>query len=266
MAWAVQVEASEMRIVSPGQQGRHDVQAQKDAGNQTDVLPRPLPLSVNLSYLLIALICTVFAVGNYDSFPSRIPTHAGLDGQVNAWVGRSLSPGSLLLPVLFCAIIGISFTLAHVAMIRSGEPLGKNTPAPTAQAYASFTRATSWVMLVGGTVICAVFAFCFYASALDLVPLGLGGTVMAIVAALLLVALLFASRKTGWAQARKSTQATPGKAAHWRAGVFYYNPKDTAVFVPKRFGVGWTNNWAHPSSWLCMAALLALIVLACLMV
>jgi uncharacterized membrane protein len=35
---------------------------------------------------------------------------------------------------------------------------------------------------------------------------------------------------------------------NWYLGVFYYNPDDPAVFVPKRLGLGWTINFAHPSA------------------
>lgn len=45
---------------------------------------------------------------------------------------------------------------------------------------------------------------------------------------------------------------------HWVAGVFYYNPDDPALWVGKRFGIGWTLNFAHAASWLILAALLLL--------
>src|SRR5699024_9694244 len=44
---------------------------------------------------------------------------------------------------------------------------------------------------------------------------------------------------------------------HWKLGIFYFNPQDPALFVEKRFGVGWTNNFARPLSWV----LLGLIIL-----
>ena len=33
-------------------------------------------------------------------------------------------------------------------------------------------------------------------------------------------------------------------------GMFYYNPNDVQVVVPKRWGFGFTFNFAHPISWL----------------
>ncbi|RKP49886.1 hypothetical protein D7Z26_18840 [Cohnella endophytica] len=43
--------------------------------------------------------------------------------------------------------------------------------------------------------------------------------------------------------------------------LFYYNKDDANFLVPKSIGWGWTNNWAHPYSWLIILAVLALAVL-----
>lgn len=42
----------------------------------------------------------------------------------------------------------------------------------------------------------------------------------------------------------------------WHGGVFYYNPSDAAVIVPKRFGWGWTFNFARPTAWIYLGAIL----------
>lgn len=45
---------------------------------------------------------------------------------------------------------------------------------------------------------------------------------------------------------------------HWVAGVFYYNPADPALWVDKRYGIGWTLNFAHSASWFILAGLLVI--------
>ena len=47
---------------------------------------------------------------------------------------------------------------------------------------------------------------------------------------------------------------------HWKLGVFYYNPDDASLFLPERFGIGWTMNWARPAVWAIMFAGLVLTV------
>lgn len=36
----------------------------------------------------------------------------------------------------------------------------------------------------------------------------------------------------------------------WKGGIFYVNKDDPSVFVEKRFGVGWSVNFARPLAWL----------------
>jgi uncharacterized membrane protein len=42
----------------------------------------------------------------------------------------------------------------------------------------------------------------------------------------------------------------------WKGGLIYYNPDDPALWVEKRFGVGWTVNCGNPRSWLLLGGLL----------
>jgi uncharacterized membrane protein len=44
--------------------------------------------------------------------------------------------------------------------------------------------------------------------------------------------------------------------------MIYYNPADPAIFVEKRFGMGYTMNFANPWSWVLMAGLLATVAAA----
>jgi uncharacterized membrane protein len=40
------------------------------------------------------------------------------------------------------------------------------------------------------------------------------------------------------------------------SGVFYSNPRDARLWVPKLAGVGWTINFAHRRAWPVMIALI----------
>ena len=39
-------------------------------------------------------------------------------------------------------------------------------------------------------------------------------------------------------------------------GVFYSNPRDSRLWVPKLAGIGWTINFAHRLAWPVMIALI----------
>jgi uncharacterized membrane protein len=56
----------------------------------------------------------------------------------------------------------------------------------------------------------------------------------------------------------RTKRQTPDSA--WR-GILYYNPDDRALFVPKRYGIGYTLNFANPWCWPVLAMILALVAL-----
>ena len=41
---------------------------------------------------------------------------------------------------------------------------------------------------------------------------------------------------------------------HWKLGIFYCNPDDASLFLPERFGIGWTFNLARPAVWALLAS------------
>jgi uncharacterized membrane protein len=47
---------------------------------------------------------------------------------------------------------------------------------------------------------------------------------------------------------------------NWKWGVFYVNPDDPKVWVPKRYGVGYTLNFGNPWSWMALALILVAVV------
>ena len=54
---------------------------------------------------------------------------------------------------------------------------------------------------------------------------------------------------------RPRGDATPD--ACWKCGLVYWNSADPALFVEKRFGVGYILNFAHRGAWFAVAGLLA---------
>jgi uncharacterized membrane protein len=47
----------------------------------------------------------------------------------------------------------------------------------------------------------------------------------------------------------------------WKMGLFYCNPKDPALMVPKRSGLGWTFNFGHKAAFVILFLILAAIAL-----
>jgi uncharacterized membrane protein len=69
----------------------------------------------------------------------------------------------------------------------------------------------------------------------------------------------YGKRKSGIRQ--EIYDAWHNDPGNWRAGVFYYNPKDPRIFPPKRIGfLGWTINFANPYSVLTSIGFVLLII------
>lgn len=48
---------------------------------------------------------------------------------------------------------------------------------------------------------------------------------------------------------------------YWKFGVFYVNPRDPRILVPKRLGLGRTLNYGHPIAWVVTVVLLIVVAL-----
>lgn len=55
-------------------------------------------------------------------------------------------------------------------------------------------------------------------------------------------------------QPGSGSDGTPDEC--WKLGQIYYNPNDPALMVEKRFGVGYTLNFANRLSWLLVGLLI----------
>jgi uncharacterized membrane protein len=48
---------------------------------------------------------------------------------------------------------------------------------------------------------------------------------------------------------------------HWKGGLFYYNPQDPELSIPKRNGRGVTLNFARREAWVVFGIILSLPVI-----
>ncbi|MGC2398558.1 MAG: DUF5808 domain-containing protein [Acidobacteriaceae bacterium] len=49
---------------------------------------------------------------------------------------------------------------------------------------------------------------------------------------------------------------------HWKLLVFYYNPTNPKLLVPKRTGLPFTLNFARPAAWFLGAGIIAMLIVA----
>lgn len=198
------------------------------------------PLVAQIGPFVILAAGALWLARSWDSLPARIPIHWNWRGEPNGWVARS--PLGVALPLLLGA------TICGLLIVMQ---LGIRRGAPRSAMRASMTR----LLLVGeyfsAFVCCGVLGASMSAGRL-LWP------VLAITFAAVIALLGFTIRI-----ARRIPREPPRNPAAWR-GLFYLDRDDPALFVPKKYGIGYTFNFGHPGAVALAAAFLLLPLLAVL--
>lgn len=189
------------------------------------------------------LLTGAYLRAHWSEIPVRFPVHWNAAGHVNGWSSRTV--GGVFAPLLMGAateLLLLAFT-AIAPMARQYE--GGNSP----KSLPGTMTAIAWL-------ISALF------SGVALLPLraSTGLPVFVSLAPMLIVVILAAAFYMQMRGRRKEAgepyDGTPD--SKWHGGIIYFNPEDRATIVPKRFGYGWTLNFARPVAWLLCALVLVL--------
>ncbi|MDR3671840.1 MAG: DUF5808 domain-containing protein [Holophaga sp.] len=188
---------------------------------------------------LVALACLYLAV--LPVLPDPVPVHFDAMGRANGWAPRAQLPW-----LLFGAPVFLWLVLFLIGAAASKLPGGRQA------------MAIDPLRGMLGLGLSLLMAGCL------LVPL-LGSTALfaglLALAACLLTGMVFVVRNT-W-----QVLAQAPRSEHYRLGVFYVNPQDPRLWVPKRLGLGWTLNYARPAAaWVTLLILAAIpaVILAAL--
>ena len=231
-------------------------------------LPRPVPLAAELVCLPLIALTVVLGFALYPQMPERVPMHMDLAGNVNSYAEKSV--WLVLFPPLMQLFLWVCVAGAHLSIVRSSRPVSPEAPHASALGYALFARAWSRFTLAVNVLFVVAFGTMPLCDA-GWVSLGTWGIALTVLVVAILVwcVVLFVRYGQNGSRAvpavHKEDEMRADEDAHWKAGVFYWNPDDPAVFVAKRFSVGWTMNFARPASWLFIVGLCVLVaVVVCL--
>ena len=235
---------------------RATVIAEKDVPGPVALGWEALNVPVILATLVVSLIL-------YPAMPDKVPMHMDLMGNVNSWTDKGI--GVVLFPVLTQAIVLASMIFSHWSIIRSKSATSADAPVSTAYAYGLFAHAQSVLLVALGVLINLAF-ICMPLSFAGILTMGQAALAVGLVALVAVVASIVVSLVYGQAGSRVIARVADDGSmptdddAHWVAGVFYVNRDDPSLFLPERFGVGWTVNLGRPVVWAIMAAFVAVMV------
>lgn len=240
--------------------------AEPTAVREARLAPRQIRIPggwpAQIAPLAILAGAALFLWTQWQRIPARFPVHWALDGQPNRWDTRSLGGvfGPLLLGAVFVALL-IFFGFAIIRWTRRVHATGSAAEAELARERRYLLLLVFTEYILAGIVTWAA-----------MLPLRVAPTrspsaapPLALLAILLLVLVfLFVVYRPPEPAPAAGAQPVGDRTEdrYWKAGLCYFNPKDPALLVEKRFGIGYTVNFGHWIVWVFLAALVLLPILA----
>lgn len=269
--WArARATALAARVAAP----RQEIQGRSGsvAGARSNTCPPGITWQPYLMGALVAAATAAYIALNWDNIPQRFATHFNGSGVADGWTekGPGVFFGQFMAAGLLTLGVTLSYFTAHKSAVR-GAAGTKDVARKLAQGRAS-EAGLAWLMglLSGALSLLGVAMPLSETSGLPpageplwvllILGIGLGGSLA------LVVATVIAGDR-----AAARTEESPGSADqltvdtdftnHVKWGLFYYNPDDPAVMVPKPAGVGLDFNYARWQAKAVMG-LLALVTVA----
>ncbi|MBC1501782.1 DUF1648 domain-containing protein [Listeria weihenstephanensis] len=228
-------------------------------------------LTISYAWYLIPLALIFITIGltviYYDQIPSMIPMQYNFDNEVTREAAKNYRT-VMMMPMMQIVMLGL-FLFINYMMSRSKQVIDNDNPTASMRRNVLFRYIYSKFNLIMGTLLIALFMV-IQLSFIFSIPQIFITVMLILVLVIIFGGLIFLMVRVGQGgsglKLEEDTQADTTKPirdddANWKLGVFYFNRQDPAVFVEKRFGVGWTINMARPAAWLSFVAIIAVIVI-----
>lgn len=226
-------------------------------------VPVPVSLKWNLLHIPLIVITLLIGVIGYSQIPDQVVIQIDFAGNPYNIVEKS--PFLVLFAVLLEVFIMFVMIFCHWTIFRSKRDTSPGAPATSALAYGMFARVQS-IFLVGMGLALNAVLILIPLSFMSVVSISFAGTMVVVVAFAAVIVALAISVVYGqggsrlFARMETADGMTADNDVFWKLGIFYWNPEDSSLFLPKRFGIGWTVNFARPAVWLIMGAFILLTV------
>ncbi|MBC6308902.1 DUF1648 domain-containing protein [Listeria sp. FSL L7-1582] len=228
-------------------------------------------LTISYAWYLIPLVLIFITVGltviYYNQIASQIPMQYNFDNEVTRMATKSYRT-VMMMPVMQLLMLGL-FLFINYMMSRSKQVIDNDNPTDSMRRSVLFRLIYSKFNFI----MCLLLILLFMVIQLSFIFAISQTVIMTIVITMLVIifgGLIFLMVRVGQGGSRLKLEETEQKDeprpirdddANWKMGVFYFNHKDPALFVEKRFGVGWTINMAKPIAWLSIVAIIGIIII-----
>lgn len=167
---------------------------------------------------------------------------------------------------LVLLVMQLMFLGINVGTKKSGIKLSATSTSASRMRQLTLRKYSSWFMFFVSFLITIMFSF-FQLQTIH--PNLFAGTTM-VAAPLLFLAVVLIGTIAFSVKVGRSDKFTNevleenitdyDEDSHWVGGLFYFNKNDPSIFVEKRFGIGWTLNFANPLGYIIFIGPLVVIL------
>jgi len=223
-----------------------------------------------ISHVFLIAITIILTYVLYETIPDKLPTGWNFDGEVRGWMQKSYK--TLLWAPMTQSFLLIMMIFSYWMIGKAKQAIDPADPEKSSEQNRRFRYMWSIYIIAVGFVLIAMIGFIqlsiFGLIKNKLVIIAIPQiVVLSIVACSIILALitgqggsrLFKNKaNAGSSSENKASRTDDDK--YWKLGLFYFNAEDPSFIVEKRFGIGWTINWARPISWILISSLLLFII------
>lgn len=210
----------------------------------------------------IAFITMFITFRLYDQIPNKIPMNYNLSGEVTNWANKSYR--SLLIMPITQIYLTFIFLFVNIVISKAKQQISAENPEKSMEQNIIFRRRWSAFTIWSGIALVLLLSLTQYSFIYPVNQSLLLTVSLALPLGMIIWAIIL-SITTGQGGSRINTGTNKrGEVIdrdddqYWKLGQFYFNKNDPSIFLEKRFGVGWTNNWAHPVSWIIILVIILL--------
>ncbi|SIR61619.1 Uncharacterized membrane protein [Paenibacillus sp. RU4T] len=210
------------------------------------------PLYAFAPHLLVILICAGAAWLLYDRIPDSIITHyndRGIPDRIEAKSYGTVFQMNFVQLFMLAVFIFVNYTTG-AARVK----IDPADPERSEEQQRRYRKGMSLLLLLLGLGMMIFMGFLqvfmlYGGSRMNGVLIGAAGIAPLVMSAAVVVRMMKLGKN-------RMEASRPGEDAKWKAGAFYWDRSDSAIFVEKRTGIGFTLNWGHPVSWVILAGIL----------
>jgi len=227
--------------------------------------------------VLLFVIMVVIAIVRYNALPAQVPTHFGLDGTPDRWSSRLTAV--ITMPAMGAFMTALLSWMA-LAVTRARQQIDPANPQADIQYQRKMRQLMSNMILWIAASVNLTFllielhiTLVLPANINSVLPLTLLPTLIIIV---LLAVMLYEIKKLRANMPSLSSTSRTNEMyttinqaeriaardddRYWLAGMIYYNPDDPAIWVSKRFGIGYTINLGNLTAKIISVAFVVIII------